>query len=136
MSASDDGQSNSPPEEKSRLTEVEKRNNHVASGTFPLAPSPSRSAPSRPHPTDTPRSLCPTLSNIPWSLIEKKRREAIRFAFDRLTTLVPGLEGQGRSEGVVLQRTAEFLHEQLSENRRLADELETRGGDVPEHLKM
>lgn len=67
---------------------------------------------------------------------EKKRREAIRFAFDRLTTLVPGLEGQGRSEGVVLQRTAEFLHEQLSENQRLADELETRGGDVPEHLKM
>lgn len=98
MSASDDAQSNSQPEEKSRLTEVEKRNNHVAS--------------------------------------EKKRREAIRLAFDRLTTLVPGLEGQGRSEGVVLQRTAEFLHEQLSENQRLADELEMRGGEVPEHLKM
>ncbi|SPO02231.1 uncharacterized protein DNG_04904 [Cephalotrichum gorgonifer] len=98
MSASEDTHSNSQAEEKNRLTEVEKRNNHVAS--------------------------------------EKKRREAIRYAFDRLTTLVPGLEGQGRSEGVVLQRTAEFLHEQLGENQRLADELARRGADVPEHLKM
>lgn len=38
MSASDDAQSNSQPEEKSRLTEVEKRNNHVASGTSPFHP--------------------------------------------------------------------------------------------------
>lgn len=102
----------------------------------PFAPSPSPNARSRPHPPNAPPRLSVPLPNSHWSLLEKKRREAIRFAFDRLTTLVPGLEGQGRSEGVVLQRTAEFLHEQLGENLRLADELETRGGDVPEHLKM
>lgn len=67
---------------------------------------------------------------------EKKRREAIRYAFDRLTTLVPGIEGQGRSEGVVLQKTAEYLHVQLEENQRLVEELERRGGDVPDNLKM
>ncbi|KAL2113959.1 hypothetical protein VUR80DRAFT_1537 [Thermomyces stellatus] len=98
MSASDDAQSTSQAEEKSRLTEAEKRHNHVAS--------------------------------------EKKRREAIRLAFDRLTTLVPGIEGQGRSEGLVLQKTAEYLHAQLEENRRLVEELERRGGEVPEDLKM
>ncbi|KAF8477356.1 hypothetical protein BDZ91DRAFT_638645, partial [Kalaharituber pfeilii] len=54
----------SPP--RARLTEQEKKNNHIAS--------------------------------------EQKRRNAIREGFDRLTELIPGCEGQGRSEGMVLNR--------------------------------
>jgi heteromeric Ino2p/Ino4p transcription factor len=52
--------------ERPRLTEQEKKNNHIAS--------------------------------------EQKRREAIRQGFDRLTEIVPGLEGQGRSESIVLKK--------------------------------
>lgn len=33
---------------------------------------------------------------------EQKRRQAIRQGFDRLASLVPGMEGQGRSEALVL----------------------------------
>lgn len=33
---------------------------------------------------------------------EQKRRQAIRHGFDRLASLVPGMEGQGRSEALVL----------------------------------
>lgn len=55
----------SPP--RARLTEQEKKNNHIAS--------------------------------------EQKRRNAIRDGFDRLTELIPGCEGQGRSEGMVLGRS-------------------------------
>ena len=36
---------------------------------------------------------------------EQKRRNAIRDGFDRLTELIPGCEGQGRSEGMVLNRS-------------------------------
>lgn len=53
-------------QEKTRLTEQEKKNNHIAS--------------------------------------EQKRRLAIREGFDRLTEIVPGLEGQGRSESIVLKK--------------------------------
>ncbi|PKS12829.1 hypothetical protein jhhlp_001041 [Lomentospora prolificans] len=67
---------------------------------------------------------------------EQKRRHAIRGGFDRLTELVPGIEGQGRSEGLVLQRTVEFLREQLAENQRMVEEIESRGGEVPERLKL
>lgn len=52
--------------ERPRLTEQEKKNNHIAS--------------------------------------EQKRRLAIREGFDRLTEIVPGLEGQGRSESIVLKK--------------------------------
>ncbi len=66
---------------------------------------------------------------------EQKRRQAIREGFDRLTDLVPGLEGQGRSEGLVLSRTVEFMREQLEERRRLVEAIEARGGHVPESMK-
>lgn len=52
--------------ERPRLSEQEKKNNHIAS--------------------------------------EQKRRMAIREGFDRLTEIVPGLEGQGRSESIVLKK--------------------------------
>src|SRR5206468_1851686 len=54
------------PSERPRLTEQEKKTNHIAS--------------------------------------EQKRRMAIREGFDRLTEIVPGLEGQGRSESIVLKK--------------------------------
>lgn len=83
--------------EKPRLTEQEKKNNHIAS--------------------------------------EQKRRAAIREGFDRLTELVPGLEGQGRSESIVLRRTVDFMREQLRERQRLIEEIETRGGRIDESLR-
>ncbi|CAI0647215.1 Protein max [Colletotrichum siamense] len=85
------------PEEKPRLTEAEKKQNHIAS--------------------------------------EQKRRQAIREGFDRLTELVPGLEGQGRSEGLVLKRTVEFMRDQLAERRAMVERLENSGVEVDEKFK-
>lgn len=78
--------------DKPRLTEQEKKNNHIAS--------------------------------------EQKRRAAIREGFDRLTELVPGLEGQGRSESVVLKKTVDFLRLKLQERQELVAEIERLGGRV------
>ncbi|KAL4742171.1 Maf-like protein-domain-containing protein [Aspergillus similis] len=78
--------------DKPRLTEQEKKNNHIAS--------------------------------------EQKRRAAIREGFDRLTELVPGLEGQGRSESIVLKKTVDFIHAQLQERKNLITEIERRGGRI------
>ncbi|WYZ44249.1 hypothetical protein EsH8_VII_000685 [Colletotrichum jinshuiense] len=85
------------PDEKPRLTEAEKKQNHIAS--------------------------------------EQKRRQAIREGFDRLTELVPGLEGQGRSEGLVLKKTVEFMREQLKDRQELVDRIESSGGEVDEKYK-
>jgi hypothetical protein len=79
-------------QDKPRLTEQEKKNNHIAS--------------------------------------EQKRRAAIREGFDRLTELVPGLEGQGRSESVVLKKTVDFLRLKLQERQELIAEIERIGGHV------
>jgi len=84
-------------EEKPRLSEHEKKANHIAS--------------------------------------EQKRRQAIREGFDRLTELVPGLEGQGRSESVVLKKTVDHMRAQLAERRRLVERLEDSGGKVEEGMK-
>ncbi|KAI9837097.1 MAG: hypothetical protein M1819_000748 [Sarea resinae] len=84
--------------EKPRLTDQEKKNNHIAS--------------------------------------EQKRRAAIRDGFDRLTELVPGLEGQGRSEGVVLKRTVDYMREVLEERRGLVREVERSGGRVGDGLDV
>jgi heteromeric Ino2p/Ino4p transcription factor len=83
--------------DKPRLTEQEKKNNHIAS--------------------------------------EQKRRAAIREGFDRLTELVPGLEGQGRSESVVLKKTVEFMRMKLQERKDLIAEIERRGGRVDDSLR-
>ncbi|KAM4058616.1 helix-loop-helix DNA-binding domain-containing protein [Hirsutella rhossiliensis] len=84
-------------DEKPRLTEEEKKQNHIAS--------------------------------------EQKRRQAIREGFDRLTELVPGLEGQGRSEGLVLKRTVEFMRQKLEERRAMIERIEKAGGRVDDRLK-
>ncbi len=52
-----------------------------------------------------------------------------------MTELVPGLEGQGRSEGTVLKRTVEFMREQIEERRRLVQSIEEQGGHVDESMK-
>ncbi|KAM0259941.1 hypothetical protein ACHAQJ_003033 [Trichoderma viride] len=84
-------------DDKPRLTEEEKKQNHIAS--------------------------------------EQKRRQAIREGFDRLTELVPGLEGQGRSEGLVLKRTVDYMREQLAQRQALIDRVEQAGGDVDAKFK-
>ncbi|TWU76386.1 hypothetical protein ED733_006532 [Metarhizium rileyi] len=84
-------------DEKPRLTEEEKKQNHIAS--------------------------------------EQKRRQAIREGFDRLTELVPGLEGQGRSEGLVLKRTVEYMRLQVQERRALIERIEQSGGHVDDEFK-
>lgn len=73
-----------------RLTEAEKKHNHIAS--------------------------------------EQKRRAAIREGFDRLTMLVPGIEGQARSESVVLRQTVDFMKSQMEEKQRLLREIQQREG--------
>ncbi|RAH73129.1 uncharacterized protein BO66DRAFT_284704, partial [Aspergillus aculeatinus CBS 121060] len=83
--------------EKPRLTEQEKKNNHIAS--------------------------------------EQKRRAAIREGFDRLTELVPGLEGQGRSESIVLRKTVDFIQLQLQERQELVAEIERRGGHIDDAFR-
>lgn len=83
--------------DKPRLTEQEKKTNHIAS--------------------------------------EQKRRAAIREGFDRLTELVPGLEGQGRSEGVVLKKTVDYMRLQLQERQELIAEIENRGGRIDETFR-
>jgi hypothetical protein len=108
MNPDDDDRSSSTPtaasksvsgqdKDKPRLTDQEKKNNHIAS--------------------------------------EQKRRAAIREGFDRLTELVPGLEGQGRSESIVLQKTVEFMHLKLQERQDLIAEVENRGGRVDYALR-
>ena len=81
--------------EKIRLTEQEKKNNHIAS--------------------------------------EQKRRQAIRDGFDRLASAVPGMEGQGRSEAVVLQATVEYMKQQLAERKVLLERAQAAGFDTTEY---
>ena len=50
---------------------------------------------------------------------EKKRREAIRAGFERLSQIIPGCEGSARSEAVVLQATVQYLREQLERKELL-----------------
>lgn len=68
-------------------------------------------------------------------MLEQKRRQAIREGFDRLTELVPGLEGQGRSESVVLKKTVDYMREQLTERRKLVAQVEDMGGHVDEGMR-
>lgn len=91
------GESSANGDEKPRLSEHEKKQNHIAS--------------------------------------EQKRRQAIREGFDRLTELVPGLEGQGRSESVVLKKSVDYMRAQVEERRILIEKIERLGGHVDEIYK-
>ncbi|KAF2211751.1 hypothetical protein CERZMDRAFT_11682, partial [Cercospora zeae-maydis SCOH1-5] len=66
---------------KSRLTEEQKKRNHIES--------------------------------------EKKRREAIRNGFDRLSTIVPGMQGQARSEAIVLAATVDHMRAMLKQKEQI-----------------
>jgi heteromeric Ino2p/Ino4p transcription factor len=61
---------------------------------------------------------------------EQKRREAIRDGFDRLASIVPGMEGQGRSEAVVLEATLQHMREKINERERLIEDAKARGVDT------
>lgn len=52
-----------------------------------------------------------------------------------MASIVPGLEGQGRSEGHVLNVSVQFILEQIEERRRLVEQVEARGGVVSDDLK-
>ncbi len=67
---------------------------------------------------------------------EKKRREAIRAGFERLSRIIPDCEGQARSEAVVLQRTVAYLREQLGKKAELRDAASQRGVSDAEFEKM
>ncbi|KAF2032915.1 hypothetical protein EK21DRAFT_59572 [Setomelanomma holmii] len=69
---------------------------------------------------------------------EQKRREAIREGFDRLASIVPGMEGQGRSEAVVLEATVKYLREQIVARNKIIANAQARGVDttaweLPQH---
>src|SRR5205807_9287469 len=78
--------------EKPRLSEQEKKNNHIAS--------------------------------------EQKRRQAIRDGFDRLASIVPGMEGQGRSEAVVLEATLPLMREKIEERQQIIHDAQAKGVDT------
>jgi len=78
--------------DKLRLTEQEKKSNHIAS--------------------------------------EQKRRQAIREGFDEIADLVPGLQGQGRSEAIVLQGATAYMRKLLAERWQLVAEGRRMGVDV------
>jgi heteromeric Ino2p/Ino4p transcription factor len=61
---------------------------------------------------------------------EQKRREAIRDGFDRLASIVPGMEGQGRSEAVVLEATLQHMREKISERQKLIEAGNAKGMDT------
>ena len=75
--------------EKPRLSEAEKKNNHIVS--------------------------------------EQKRRQAIREGFDRLAAIVPGMQGQGRSEAVVLQATVDYIKAQMAKKEELRKQAHKKG---------
>ena len=93
-SAPTDPDNTTPTAEKPRLTEQEKKNNHIAS--------------------------------------EQKRRQAIREGFDEIAALTPGMEGQGRSEALVLQGFTAEMQRELARRWRLVCMMEREGRDVKE----
>ncbi|KAK6496787.1 hypothetical protein TWF481_001774 [Arthrobotrys musiformis] len=67
---------------------------------------------------------------------EQKRRMAIRDGFDRLTELVPGIEGQGRSESIVLRKTVDHMRKAIEDRRNLIAQVQELGGEVPQDLLL
>lgn len=61
---------------------------------------------------------------------EQKRREAIREGFDRLAATVPGMEGQGRSEAVVLEATIKYMREKIVERQEIIATAQAQGLDT------
>ena len=61
---------------------------------------------------------------------EQKRREAIRDGFDRLASMVPGMEGQGRSEAVVLDATLQMIREEIAKRKQILEQARAKGVDT------
>jgi hypothetical protein len=61
---------------------------------------------------------------------EQKRREAIRDGFDRLASIVPGMEGQGRSEAVVLGGAIKLMREKIMEREGIIASAKEKGVDT------
>ncbi|KAL7780285.1 hypothetical protein CFE70_010307 [Pyrenophora teres f. teres 0-1] len=87
-----DSQSPTNAADRPRLTEAQKKENHIRS--------------------------------------EQKRREAIREGFDRLASIVPGLEGQGRSEAVVLGGAIRLMREKIMERQQIIADAQANGVDT------
>ena len=66
---------------------------------------------------------------------EQKRREKIREQYDKLAELTPGMEGQGRSEGRVLEEAVKFAETLRKEREKLIAEVEMLGGVIDPTLK-
>jgi hypothetical protein len=45
------------------------------------------------------------------------------------------LEGQGRSESIVLKKTVDYMRAQMEERRRLVERIESMGGQVEDGLR-
>lgn len=67
---------------------------------------------------------------------ENKRRNAIRERFTELSKMVPGAEGQERSEQVMLGKTAEYLKDILQQQRELEALASQRGIVVDDPKKL
>ncbi|KAJ8654181.1 hypothetical protein O0I10_010129 [Lichtheimia ornata] len=64
---------------------------------------------------------------------EQKRRANIRIGFDQLVDMVPTLSHSHRSESVILQKSAEYIRQLVSNKNSLRErvrELQTALGDV------
>ena len=67
---------------------------------------------------------------------ENKRRNAIRERFTELSLMVPGAEGQERSEQVMLNKSTDFLRKMLREQRHLEMMADARGVKFDEEIRL
>jgi len=115
--------------ERPRLTDGEKKANHIASGELTPTHTPTQQHRGREE------QQHPFVLDADWAGTEQKRRQAIREGFDRLSCLVPGLHGQARSEGVVLHGTVDYIKTLLVERRSMIESLESKGVAVDPEMK-
>ncbi|KFA48428.1 hypothetical protein S40293_00409 [Stachybotrys chartarum IBT 40293] len=66
---------------------------------------------------------------------ERKRRDNIRAQFDRLAAIIPGCEGQARSEGLILSKAVDFSQYLIDRRYELVSQIEALGGTVREDLR-
>ena len=66
---------------------------------------------------------------------EQKRREKIREQYDKLAEMTPGMEGQGRSEGRVLEEAVKYAEILRQEREKLISDIERVGGVVDPALR-
>lgn len=66
---------------------------------------------------------------------ERKRRGTIRDKFDELATIIPGMAGMARSEGIVLHEAVTESVRLLKERKELVENLEKSGVAVDPKMK-